>query len=73
MYSFIDTDRIGAWGWSYGGYATTMMLIRDHDKIVTCGAAVAPVTSWLYYGIRIIHPYSNFTSISMSIPVTHSP
>ncbi|XP_032529927.2 venom dipeptidyl peptidase 4 [Danaus plexippus] len=49
MYSFIDTDRIGAWGWSYGGYATTMMLIRDHDKIVTCGAAVAPVTSWLYY------------------------
>ncbi|XP_028039799.1 venom dipeptidyl peptidase 4-like [Bombyx mandarina] len=49
LYSFIDPDRIGVWGWSYGGYATTMMLIQDQRNIVKCGAAVAPVTSWLYY------------------------
>ncbi|XP_059059410.1 venom dipeptidyl peptidase 4-like [Achroia grisella] len=49
MYNFIDPKRIGVWGWSYGGYATTMMLIKDEKKLITCGAAVAPVTSWLYY------------------------
>ncbi|XP_068620957.1 venom dipeptidyl peptidase 4 [Battus philenor] len=49
LYPFIDPERIGVWGWSYGGYATTMMLIRDKIKLLACGAAVAPVTSWLYY------------------------
>lgn len=29
---------------------STMMLIQDKEKILACGAAVAPVTSWLYYG-----------------------
>uniref|UniRef100_S4PD31 Venom dipeptidyl peptidase 4 n=2 Tax=Pararge aegeria TaxID=116150 RepID=S4PD31_9NEOP len=48
-YDFIDPKRIGVWGWSYGGYATTMLLIKDEEKILACGAAVAPVTSWLYY------------------------
>ncbi|XP_023940299.1 venom dipeptidyl peptidase 4 [Bicyclus anynana] len=48
-YDFIDPKRIGVWGWSYGGYATTMLLIKDEEKLLACGAAVAPVTSWLYY------------------------
>ncbi|XP_026326688.1 venom dipeptidyl peptidase 4-like isoform X2 [Hyposmocoma kahamanoa] len=48
-YPFIDPSKVGVWGWSYGGYATTMMLIQDDLKTITCGAAVAPVTSWLYY------------------------
>ncbi|XP_050675466.1 venom dipeptidyl peptidase 4-like isoform X1 [Leptidea sinapis] len=48
-YSFIDPNRVGVWGWSYGGYATTMMLVQDDQKLLACGAAVAPVTSWLYY------------------------
>ncbi|XP_046961620.1 venom dipeptidyl peptidase 4-like [Vanessa cardui] len=49
MYSFIDPYRIGVWGWSYGGYASTMMLIKDEEQTLSCAAAVAPVTSWLYY------------------------
>ncbi|XP_014362770.2 venom dipeptidyl peptidase 4 [Papilio machaon] len=49
IYPFIDPDRIGVWGWSYGGYATTMMLVKDDVRLLACGAAVAPVTSWLYY------------------------
>ncbi|KAG6459334.1 hypothetical protein O3G_MSEX011338 [Manduca sexta] len=49
LYPFIDPDRIGVWGWSYGGFATTMMLIQDDQNTIACGAAVAPVTSWLYY------------------------
>ncbi|XP_013133891.1 PREDICTED: venom dipeptidyl peptidase 4-like [Papilio polytes] len=49
IYPFIDPDRIGVWGWSYGGYASTMMLVKDDVRLLACGAAVAPVTSWLYY------------------------
>ncbi|CAH0749131.1 unnamed protein product [Diatraea saccharalis] len=49
LYSFIDPKRVGVWGWSYGGYTSTMMLIKDDKKMLACAAAVAPVTSWLYY------------------------
>lgn len=48
-YSFIDPERIGIWGWSYGGYATAMALSRDRDHVFQCGISVAPVTSWIYY------------------------
>lgn len=50
MYSWIDKERIGLWGWSYGGYATAMALTKDTSNVFTCGISVAPVTSWLYYG-----------------------
>ncbi|KAI5632831.1 prolyl oligopeptidase family domain-containing protein [Phthorimaea operculella] len=33
-YSFIDPAKVGVWGWSYGGFATTMMLILDDKKTV---------------------------------------
>jgi len=46
---FIDPERVGIWGWSYGGYATSMVLANDTENVFKCGIAVAPVTSWLYY------------------------
>jgi dipeptidyl-peptidase-4 len=49
-YPFIDITRTGIWGWSYGGYATAMTLAQDATKVFKCGASVAPVTSWIYYG-----------------------
>lgn len=49
VYSFIDPDRVGVWGWSYGGFVSTMMLIQDDQNTLKCGAAVAPVTSWMFY------------------------
>ncbi|XP_063838892.1 venom dipeptidyl peptidase 4-like [Ostrinia nubilalis] len=61
LYPFIDPKRIGVWGWSYGGFVTTMMLIQDDQKLLACGAAVAPVTSWLYYD-------SIYTERYMDIP-----
>lgn len=50
-YKFIDKDSIGIWGWSYGGYATAMILAQDTapDPVFACGISVAPVTSWLLY------------------------
>uniref|UniRef100_A0A6M2E1X0 Venom dipeptidyl peptidase 4 n=1 Tax=Xenopsylla cheopis TaxID=163159 RepID=A0A6M2E1X0_XENCH len=49
MFKYIDSSRIAIWGWSYGGYATAMTLIRDKENVFKCGVSVAPVTSWLYY------------------------
>ncbi|XP_055640244.1 venom dipeptidyl peptidase 4 [Toxorhynchites rutilus septentrionalis] len=48
-YSFIDRERTGIWGWSYGGYATSMTLEKDSEKVFKCGISVAPVTSWMFY------------------------
>ncbi|XP_065080121.1 venom dipeptidyl peptidase 4 [Ochlerotatus camptorhynchus] len=48
-YSFIDRERTGIWGWSYGGYVTSMTLEKDSDKVFKCGISVAPVTSWMFY------------------------
>lgn len=45
---FIDPDRVAIWGWSYGGYVTSMAL-GSGDKVFKCGIAVAPVSKWEYY------------------------
>ncbi|XP_068101776.1 prolyl endopeptidase FAP [Hyperolius riggenbachi] len=45
---FIDETRIAIWGWSYGGYVTSMVLGHG-SGLFKCGIAVAPVSSWEYY------------------------
>ncbi|MBK8145089.1 MAG: S9 family peptidase [Bacteroidetes bacterium] len=44
----IDSTRIGIWGWSYGGYMSSICLLKGADIFKT-GIAVAPVTNWRYY------------------------
>lgn len=47
---FIDADRIGMWGWSYGGFMTLLsMLYGDGPELFDTGIAVAPVTDWRQY------------------------
>lgn len=46
--TYIDKDRIGMFGWSYGGYMTLLALTKGNDYFKT-GVAVAPVTNWRYY------------------------
>nr|CAG32562.1 hypothetical protein RCJMB04_29g21 [Gallus gallus] len=46
--SFVDKDRIAIWGWSYGGYVTSMVL-GSGSGVFKCGIAVAPVSRWQYY------------------------
>jgi len=48
QYDFIDSDRVGIWGWSYGGYMSSLALARGSD-IFSTAIAVAPVTNWRYY------------------------
>ncbi len=45
---FVDQDRIGIWGWSYGGYSTIMCLLKGAE-FFKVGVAVAPVTDWKNY------------------------
>ncbi|MEM0962610.1 MAG: S9 family peptidase, partial [Bacteroidota bacterium] len=47
---FIDADRMGIWGWSYGGYLTLLaMTYEDGPETFKTGISVAPVTSWRQY------------------------
>ncbi len=45
---YVDPDRIGIWGWSFGGFETLMAMSQD-DSRYACGVAIAPVTSWKFY------------------------
>lgn len=47
-YDYIDQDRIGIWGWSYGGYMSSLVLAQGKELFSTA-IAVAPVTNWRYY------------------------
>lgn len=45
---YVDSKRIGIWGWSYGGYMTALCLSKGNG-IFKAGISVAPVTNWRYY------------------------
>lgn len=45
---YVDADRIGIWGWSYGGYMSTLSLEEGND-VFKSAIAVAPVTHWKFY------------------------
>ncbi|WP_294277164.1 S9 family peptidase [uncultured Chryseobacterium sp.] len=46
--SYIDKTRIGMFGWSFGGYMTSLAMTKGAD-VFKMGIAVAPVTNWRYY------------------------
>ena len=46
--SFIDKNRIGIWGWSFGGSLTLWSMSTGED-VFKAGIAVAPVTDWRLY------------------------
>jgi dipeptidyl-peptidase-4 len=46
--SYVDGDRIGIYGWSYGGFMALGCALKG-EGLFKMAIAVAPVTSWRYY------------------------
>ena len=45
---YVDKERIGIWGWSYGGF-NTLMSMSEGRGVFRAGVAIAPPTNWKYY------------------------
>ncbi len=72
---FIDSKRIGIWGWSYGGFMSSNALFQGADTF-EMAIAVAPVTSWRFYDSiyterYMTTPQENPTGYDQNSPVSH--
>jgi dipeptidyl-peptidase 4 len=72
---YVDADRIGIQGWSYGGYMTSLCMTKGADYYKT-GIAVAPVTNWRYYDSiyteRFMRtPQENASGYDDNSPINH--
>ncbi|MGK7368728.1 MAG: S9 family peptidase [Candidatus Halalkalibacterium sp. M3_1C_030] len=75
-FDYIDTARVGIWGWSYGGYMSSLVLAKGSD-IFSTAIAVAPVTSWRFYDTiyteRFMQtPQMNPEGYIKGAPLTHA-
>lgn len=73
--TFVDSSRIGIWGWSYGGYMSSLSLMIGNEVFKTA-IAVAPVTTWRYYDTvyteRYLQaPQLNPAGYDDNSPITH--
>jgi dipeptidyl-peptidase-4 len=48
--AFIDQNKIGVYGWSFGGFMTTSLML-DHADTFKVGVAGGPVCDWKYYEV----------------------
>lgn len=55
---YVDPDRIGIYGWSYGGFMALNCALKGHG-LFRMAIAVAPVTSWRYYDSIYTEIYNN--------------
>jgi len=68
--TYIDKDRIGIWGWSYGG-TMTLLCMTTGEKVFKAGIAVAPVIDWRLYNTAYTErfmrrPQENFKGYDVS-------
>lgn len=54
--SFVDTNKMGVHGWSYGGFMTTSLMLRQPD-VFKVGVAGGPVIDWSMYEIMYTERY----------------
>jgi dipeptidyl-peptidase-4 len=73
---FVDKDRIGIWGWSYGGYMSSMSILKGAE-VFKAAIAVAPVTHWKFYDNIYTErfmgtPANNPEGYKESAPLSHA-
>lgn len=74
-YEYIDEERIGIWGWSYGGFMSTNAILKGND-VFSMAIAVAPVTSWRFYDTiyterYMTTPQENPSGYDENSPINH--
>ncbi len=72
---YIDKNRIGIFGWSYGGYMSSLCITKGAD-VFKSAIAVAPVTNWRYYDNiyteRFMRtPQENGENYDLNSPINH--
>jgi dipeptidyl-peptidase-4 len=72
---YIDDERIGIWGWSYGGFMSSNALFKGNDTF-KMAIAVAPVTSWRFYDTiyterYMTTPQENPSGYDENSPINH--
>ncbi len=75
-FDWIDQDRIGIWGWSYGGFMASNAILQ-HADVFSTAIAVAPVTSWRFYDTiyterYMTTPQENAKGYDKNSPITHA-
>lgn len=74
---YVDPGRIGIWGWSFGGYLSSLSLFKSKE-VFKMAIAVAPVTNWRYYDNiyteRFLQtPQENPSGYDDNSPLFHAP
>ncbi len=72
---YVDESRIGIWGWSYGGYMSTLSMFKGGGTF-KAALAVAPVTDWRLYDTIYTErymrtPQENATGYEQGAPLAH--
>ena len=72
---FVDENNIGIFGWSYGGYMSSLCITKGAD-VFKSAIAVAPVTNWRYYDNiyteRFMQkPQDNGENYDINSPINH--
>jgi dipeptidyl-peptidase 4 len=74
-YPYVDKNRIGIWGWSYGGFMASNCLLKGAD-VFKMAIAVAPVTNWRFYDSIYTErymqtPQENVSGYDENSPINH--
>ena len=74
-YPFVDKNRIGIFGWSFGGFMASNCILKGND-IFKMAIAVAPVTNWRFYDSIYTERYmqtpaENASGYDENSPINH--
>ncbi len=69
---YVDPNRIGIWGWSFGGYLSSSCVLKGND-VFKMAMAVAPVTNWKWYDTAYTERFMHTTADNAAGYAENSP